>query len=137
MGDQSPKTARRRKASLKTTGLAAVFLCATAVTAVAGEFRLLMIQQVGCYVCEAFNRDIAPIYEVSPEGRTAPLIHADLHQPMPEGVTLATLPFVTPTFVLLDEGGLEVGRLTGFPGEDFFWPYINEMFDTARAGVSG
>lgn len=115
----------------------AVLSVLTAAPGFAQEFRLLMIEQVGCYVCVAFNRDIAPAYEVSPEGAVAPLIHADLRGPLPEGVTLTSRPFVTPTFILLDLEGQEIGRLIGFPGEDFFWPYINEMFDTARSTVSG
>ena len=118
---------------LAAAGIAAVLV---SVPATAQEFRLLVIEQVGCYVCEAFNRDIAPAYEASPEGEVAPLIHADLRGPLPEGVTLTTRPFVTPTFILLDPQGVEAGRLIGFPGEDFFWPYINQMFDNARNATS-
>jgi len=103
----------------------------------AQEFRLLMISQVGCYVCVAFNRDVAPAYEASPEQAVAPLIHADLHGPMPEGVTLASRPFVTPTFILIGPNGQELDRLVGFPGEDFFWAYVNEMFARARTSQSG
>lgn len=121
-----------------TSVVAAALLTVMAVApGFAQEFRLLMIDQVGCYVCAAFNRDIAPAYEVSPEGAVAPLIHADLRGDLPDGVALTSRPFVTPTFVLLDLNGQEVGRLIGFPGEDFFWPYINEMFETARAAVAG
>ena len=118
-------------------GLAAVALMACAATAQAQEFRLLMIEQVGCYVCAAFNRDVAPAYEASAEGQVAPLVHVDLRGPLPEGVTLASRPFVTPTFVLIGPDGHELERLTGFPGEDFFWPYVNEMFDHARAALAG
>ncbi|MCB1360714.1 MAG: hypothetical protein H6899_01335 [Rhodobacter sp.] len=110
---------------------------AYAATAQAQEFRLLMIEQVGCYVCAAFNRDVAPAYEASAEGQVAPLVHVDLRGPLPEGVTLASRPFVTPTFVLIGPDGHELERLTGFPGEDFFWPYVNEMFDHARAALAG
>ncbi|WP_286174163.1 thioredoxin family protein [Rhodobacter sp. NTK016B] len=103
----------------------------------AQDLRLLMIEQVGCYICAAFNRDVAPAYEASAEGARAPLIRADLRGPLPEGVTLDTRPFVTPTFVLLGPDGAEISRLTGFPGEDFFWPYINEMLDAAEASPAG
>ncbi|GAB4260537.1 MAG: hypothetical protein Kow0013_04140 [Pararhodobacter sp.] len=103
----------------------------------AQEFRLLMIEQAGCYVCAAFNRDVAPAYEASPEARVAPLVHVDLRGPLPEGVTLTTRPFVTPTFILIGPDGAELERLIGFPGEDFFFPYVNEMFDRARANLSG
>jgi thioredoxin-related protein len=121
-----------------TSLIAAVFMAgALAAPTAAEEFRLLMIEQVGCYVCTAFNRDVAPAYRASAENDVAPLIHADLRGALPEGVTLTSRPFVTPTFILLNTDGQEVGRLIGFPGEDFFWAYINEMFDTARAAVSG
>lgn len=114
-----------------------VFLGLSALPAAAQQFRLLMIEQVGCYVCAAFNRDIAPSYAVSAEGSFAPLVHADLRGPLPEGVTLDSHPFVTPTFILIGPDGAEVERLIGFPGEDFFWPYINEMFERATSAASG
>lgn len=95
-----------------------------------------MIEQVGCYVCAAFNRDVAPAYEASPEGARAPLIRADLRGPLPQGVTLVSRPFVTPTFILLGPDGVERARLIGFPGEDFFWPYINELLDDAEAALA-
>ncbi|MCB1389907.1 MAG: SoxS protein [Rhodobacteraceae bacterium] len=110
---------------------------AIAGAASAQELRLLMIEQVGCYICAAFNRDVAPAYEASPEARVAPLVHADLRGPLPEGVTLASRPYVTPTFILIGPDGAEVDRLTGFPGQDFFWPYVNEMIDRARSLPSG
>lgn len=122
---------------LKVALIAAALACVTIGPVAAQEFRLLMIEQVGCYVCTAFNRDVAPAYHASPEAQIAPLIHADLRGPLPDGVTLVSRPFVTPTFVLLAPDGHEVGRLIGFPGEDFFWPYINEMFEAARAELAG
>lgn len=100
-------------------------------TASAQELRLLMIEQAGCYYCRVFNRDIAPAYTLSDIGQKAPLIHADLRGPLPDGITLASTPFVTPTFILIGPDGQEVERLTGFPGEEFFWPYIRDMIDAA------
>lgn len=103
-----------------------------ALPAAAQELRLLMIEQVGCAVCMAFNRDVAPGYALSPAGAQAPLIHANLRGPLPEGVVLATRPYVTPTFILIGADGQEISRMTGFPGEDFFWPFIDEMIAAAR-----
>lgn len=103
-----------------------------ALPAAAQELRLLMIEQVGCAICAAFNRDMAPAYANSPAGALAPLVHANLRGPLPEGVVLATRPFVTPTFILIGADGHEVNRLTGFPGEDFFWPFIDEMIAAAQ-----
>lgn len=102
----------------------------------AQDFRLLMIEQAGCYYCRVFNRDMAPIYENSNEGKLAPLVHAQLREPLPEGITLTTTPFVTPTFILLGPDGAEIERLTGFPGEDFFWSYIGDMIATASENLT-
>ena len=99
----------------------------------AQEFRLLMIEQHGCYYCRVFNRDIAPAYEKSDLGAIAPLESAQLRGDLPEGVSLASPPVVTPTFILLDAGGQEIERLTGFPGEDFFWPYVTDMLTKAQS----
>lgn len=111
-----------------------IALCALLVMAggaKAQELRLLMIEQPGCYYCRVFNRDIAPVYETSKEGQLAPLVHAQLRGPLPEGITLVSAPFVTPTFILIGPDGVEIERLTGFPGEDFFWPYIGDMISAA------
>ncbi len=93
--------------------------------------RLLMVERPGCYYCVVFKRDVAPIYEKSEEGRIAPLVHYDLRHDLPDDVTLASRAHVTPTFILLDADGQEVDRLTGYPGDDFFWPYINRMITGA------
>jgi hypothetical protein len=96
-------------------------------------YRLLMVEQPGCVYCRVFNRDIAPIYAVAPEGRAVPLVHVQLRDPAPEGVTLASRPFATPTFILIGPDGAELDRIVGYLGEDFFWPYLGRMLE--RAGV--
>ena len=101
------------------------------VAAAADGLRLLMVERPGCYYCVVFKRDVAPIYQKSEEGRLAPLVHADLRDPLPDDVTLASRAHVTPTFILLDADGQEVDRLTGYPGDDFFWPYIDRMITRA------
>lgn len=108
-----------------------LWLMSAALPASAEGLRLLMIEQVGCSVCNQFNRDVAPAYMASAEGQIAPLIHAELRGPLPEGVTLDTQPFVTPTFILIGPDGAELERMTGFPGEDFFWPFMQEMIERA------
>lgn len=109
----------------------ALFLPAGPQGAAAQGHRLLMVEQPGCAYCRIFNRDIAPIYAVSPEGRAAPLVHVQLRGPLPEGVTLTSRPAATPTFILIGPDGAEQGRLTGYPGEDFFWSYLGRMFAAA------
>ncbi len=106
---------------------------ASAAEAATG-YRLLMFEHRGCIYCRIFNRDVAPIYRRSPEGQLAPLEHVHLGEPLPEGITLREPVFVTPTFVLIAPDGTEKDRLIGYPGEDFFWAYLERMF--ARAGIS-
>lgn len=98
---------------------------------VADGLRLLMVERPGCYYCVVFKRDVAPIYEKAEEGRLAPLVHYDLRHTLPEGITLNTRAHVTPTFILLDANGRELDRLTGYPGDDFFWPYVSGMITRA------
>jgi len=115
--------------------LAAVAPVLPAMADPAGGLRLLMIEQSGCSYCVAFNRDIAPIYEKTELGAAAPLFHADLREDMPDGVSLASKPFVTPTFILIGPDGQELSRLTGFPGEDFFWPFVEDMITQAQESL--
>jgi hypothetical protein len=37
----------------------------------------------------------------------------------------------TPTFVLA-ENGKEVGRIEGYPGEDYFWPRLENLFQMLK-----
>ena len=93
---------------------------------------LLMAEETGCYWCARWNAEIAHIYPKTDEGRTAPLQRYDLHSDTPD-VEFAQKVRFTPTFILVSDGK-EVGRIEGYPGEDFFWGLLTMMFD--RAGIS-
>jgi len=134
---QSPIPPRSRPRSVLSL-VAGLLLALLAVHAPAradeaAGFRLLMVESPSCVYCRVFNRDIAPIYAVTPEGRAAPLVHVRLRAPLPEGVSLAAPALVTPTFILIGPDGAERDRIIGYPGEDFFWAYLERMF--ARAAV--
>ena len=110
------------------------FLAALALItlpAAADPLRLLMVEKVGCVYCEAWDRNIGPGYAASDAGRAAPLMRVDIHGPYPDGLALARRPFVTPTFILLDDGR-EVARIEGYPGKDAFWPMLGDMLDRPR-----
>jgi len=93
------------------------------------EVRLLMIEAAGCVYCLRWNAEVGDAYDRTDEGRTAPLLRADLHDPLPEGVRLRVPAVFTPTFVLLNDGH-EVGRIEGYPGEHFFWPLLGRLIAT-------
>ena len=100
------------------------------LTASAEQF-LLMAEEDGCYWCARWNKEIAHIYPKTAEGQTAPLQRYDLHSETPD-VTFVRRVHFTPTFILVEDGR-EVGRIEGYPGEDFFWGLLGMMFD--RAGI--
>lgn len=97
--------------------------------AAAAEPRLLMAEESGCYWCAKWNEEIAHIYPKTAEGRTAPLERYDLHSETPE-VEFSKRVHFTPTFILVEDGK-EVGRIEGYPGEDFFWGLLAKMFERA------
>lgn len=103
-----------------------------AATAALAQMELLMVEQPGCLYCARWHAEVGPEYPITDEGRAAPLRPVQLRAPLPEGVTLVSPPVFTPTFVLLKDG-VEVGRIEGYPGEDFFWPLLAQLI--ARAGI--
>lgn len=81
---------------------------------------LVMFDQPGCVWCQRFEAEVASGYPNSEEGRRAPLRRVDIRAQDKAGFALAQHVRITPTFVLVD-GDREAGRLTGYPGKDFFW----------------
>ena len=96
----------------------------------AADLTLLMIEQPGCVYCARWDRDIAPILPKTDEGKAAPLRRIQLREPVPADITLDRPATFTPTFVLLNDGR-ETGRIEGYPGDEFFWPLLQEMIDKA------
>ena len=99
----------------------------SAVSAVpAAALELLMIDQEGCVYCEMWDEQIADIYPKTAEGRFAPLARIDISQLDDADVTFARPVNFTPTFVLIEDGR-ELGRIEGYPGEDFFWWMLTKL----------
>lgn len=90
------------------------------------ETRLLMLDEAGCPWCAAWDEEVGDAYHKTEEGRRAPLLRTSIHEPLPEGVVLERRAHYTPTFVLLDDGR-EVGRIEGYPGEDFFYSRLDGL----------
>ncbi len=113
---------------LARAGLAALALLGLGIAAQA-DTRLIMVEEPGCAYCAAWLDEIGPSYPNTVEGRFAPLLRADLRNGPPEGVSYARKVVYTPTFVLINDGN-EIARLEGYPGENFFWPLLQEMLGT-------
>jgi hypothetical protein len=101
-----------------------------AVFGVRADDVLLMVEQDHCEWCEAWNAEIGGVYAKTDEGRRAPLRRVNLFEPMPSDVTIVSAVHYTPTFILLEDGR-ESGRIEGYPGEHFFWPMLNQLFEKA------
>lgn len=87
---------------------------------------LVMFEAAGCVWCAAWDRQIGPVYPLTDEGRRAPLRRVDLHGPRPDDLKPITGSSIRRPFVLT-EGGREVGRIRGYPGEEFFWAMLGDL----------
>ena len=95
----------------------------------AGAFELIMYDKAGCVWCARFERDIGRNYPRSEEGRLAPLRRVDIRDQRRSGVALDEPVIYTPTFVLSDDDGVEIGRITGYQSEEAFWGRLAEMLE--------
>lgn len=102
----------------------------------AAETYLYMAEEDGCFWCGRWDKEISAIYPKTTEGEAAPLRRFDLHGPMPKDVALKSKVRFTPTFILVKDG-TEVGRIEGYPGEDFFWPLLGELISSSIEKSSG
>jgi len=105
----------------------AIFMLFASPSSHAAE--LIMFEQAGCEWCAAFDREIAPIYPKTDEGRRAPLRRLDIAQPLPQDLAFIAVERLTPLFVLVDNGR-EIDRIRGYPGEDNFWGLLDAMMKT-------
>ena len=96
---------------------------------------LVMFEQKGCVWCQRFDRDIAPAYEKTDEGRRAPLRRVDIAKAMPPDLAFVRRERFTPVFVLVDNGR-EFGRIRGYPGDTFFWGLLAGMVEKLDRGES-
>jgi thioredoxin-related protein len=102
--------------------IAAIALAATPLRAA----ELVMFERAGCPWCEAFNREIAPIYPKTQSGKRAPLRRVNIYKPMPADLAFIQRERFTPVFVLIDNGK-ELGRIRGYPGEANFWGLFDAL----------
>jgi hypothetical protein len=117
-------------------GAALPALAATIVlgsSAVAAE--LQMYRRAGCPWCQAWDRDVGPIYGKTDIGRRLPLRMVDLDGERPR-VSLKGPIIYTPTFVLV-ENAREVGRIEGYPGDSFFWGLLDRLVQLLNSKPRG
>lgn len=100
---------------------------APAIAGPGGGATLVMFESPFCEYCELWDEEIGVVYDRTPEGRFAPLRRVvkdrDAH-----GIRNLRAVVYTPTFVVVKDGR-EVGRIIGYPGEDFFWPMLADILE--------
>jgi hypothetical protein len=87
---------------------------------------LVMFEEPSCNWCRRWHAEIGPAYPLTAEGVAAPLRRLHIQDQASAGVLLQQPVTVTPTFVLA-EGGRELGRIVGYPGEDFFYGLLDNL----------
>jgi hypothetical protein len=108
------------------TGLAAAFTLSGLLSMPAFAAELVMYTRNGCPFCVRFEREVAPAYAKTPEGKAAPLRRIELPAGGLRGDGLREPVIATPTFVLVDNGR-EVGRITGYLNDDVFWGLLGRL----------
>jgi hypothetical protein len=125
--------------------IAALCLPLLTGSGVCGAAELVMFESDSCEWCEMWHEEIGVIYAKTTEAGIAPLRRVSIEDPIPGDLEHVRAVHYTPTFVVM-EGGEEVGRILGYPGEDFFWGLLDIELkklkldapgDHARSGASG
>lgn len=114
-------------------GVAAAVVLFVALATPLRAAELLMFEEPGCPWCERWRREAGAAYPNTSEGRRAPLRRVPLARAREFGTVLAAPIVVSPTFVLVDRGR-EVGRITGYPGADFFWGLLEGLVARLEPG---
>jgi hypothetical protein len=118
-----------------TGGLAALaagsFLLSTG-RAGAPLVELVYVREVGCPWCRMFDERIAPAYPRTPEGQRAPLREIYKRDAALKAYRLVSPVIYSPTFILVSDG-VELGRIEGYPGEDFFWGRLARLLERLPA----
>ena len=98
----------------------------------AADVRLLMFERLFCEWCEAWNEEVGDAYALTEEGKFAPLRRIQINETHPADLEDIKWPRFTPTFVMMVDGA-EVGRIRGYPGEEFFWGLLGDLIEKAKS----
>jgi thioredoxin-related protein len=121
------------------TMLAALLLGALCASG-ASALELVMVRSAGCPWCAAWDREVAPVYPKTEIGQRLPIRSIDHTRTADLKAALKSPVRFTPTFVLIDQEH-EIGRIEGYPGQEFFWGLLENLVrkpltdrDAARGG---
>nr|PZN76044.1 MAG: hypothetical protein DIU57_17750 [Pseudomonadota bacterium] len=89
--------------------------------------KLILVADPGCPYCARWEEEVGKAYAASEEGRFAPLERRERDDP--EVKKFGNIIY-SPTFILVRDG-VEVGRIVGYPGPDFFWGLLGKLLEQA------
>jgi hypothetical protein len=92
-----------------------------------------MVDDPACQYCRRWNKEVGAGYAQTPEGRAAPLKRVGRNS---KALSDFAPVVYTPTFILVREGR-EVGRITGYPGQFFFWEELSALLQSAGLAAKG
>ena len=98
----------------------------------AHSLELIMFESEGCIWCKKWHEDIGSLYSRTKEGKIAPLRQIQMIEDFQGQLKLKAPVTVSPTFVLVAENN-EVGRIIGYPGDEFFWFLLSELLEKYRS----
>jgi thioredoxin-related protein len=97
---------------------------------------LVIFESDSCEWCELWHEEIGVVYAKTAEARIAPLRRVSIEDPVPGDLEHVRGIHYTPTFVLMEDGE-EVGRILGYPGEDFFWGLLGMELEKLKSEMPG
>ena len=115
--------------------LISILLVTLLLAPAARSAELVVFEQKGCVWCQRFDREIAPAYDKTTEGKRAPLRRQDIAKTVAAELAFIKRERFTPVFVLIDEGR-EIGRIRGYPGDTFFWGLLANLIERLDRGES-
>lgn len=117
--DSDPFRPSRSAAATRRAALASLALLPRRAMAQAAT--LVLLERHDCAWCVRWRREVGErAWNRSDLGRRAPLRAVDVTAGLPEDLRFLDGWRVTPSFVLVAEGR-EIGRITGYQGDHFFW----------------
>ncbi len=96
--------------------------------------QLVMFERKYCPWCVRWKKDIGSFYHKTDEGKIAPLRIVDMDEERPEDLKEIRGLVWSPTFVLLDDDGREVGRMEGYQNEEAFWIGLDALIEKMKKG---
>jgi thioredoxin-related protein len=97
------------------------------IAPIANALELIYIHSDGCLFCQKFKAEVGETgYRARLISTAVPMVVFDVEKDYPEGYVIKPIQY-TPTFILVDDGGNEVGRFIGYNNPESFFRRVNTL----------